>query len=584
MKKNVLSLSVAAMIGGLALSGAASAGIAYPVSWFGGQPAGLPIGTLATSNATHLVVNPNGIGHILLVPYYSVQEGNGTLLSIVNTDETNGKAVKVRFRSASNSDDVFAFSLFMSPGDVWTANVSKDAATGLAQLYTPDNSCTLPSRAAINATKFKTGRVYGADDAAKAGETLEGYVEILTMADIPPKLPATVAGVVAQDGASAITNPLFTAIKHNAAGTTACTSDASLPAAVAKLGSDPALNAPTSNTDTAAAADRLALLQHGIWTPTTGLTGNWTIINVAGASVAWSSDMTAIEARTGNDAASTAAGGRVVFSPQKDDEVPAERINLLTADPLMRNTGTAPSSAIVKAAQNDLPDLSTPYLTVERIGTSAPDAPVNQADRLTQVLAVRNVINEYVTNKSISAATDWVFSMPTRRYAVVVDYKSKTPVTVFNTTAAQQVAAANISQYFTNVNTEMGAGGNSGNPTYQACVKPGGELKVYDQEEATSASGEFVVSPGTAKKVVFCGETSVLTFNKTSSLKAKLAVKDVDAGYANGWLNINTQGLGANGLGLPILGSAFVKMTGPMVSGKSTNFSITQPHRYVKAP
>lgn len=108
MRKNVLSLSIAAMIGGLGFAGAASAGVAYETNGATGTTAFLAqTGIGAAANATVLEVNAKGVGHNLLTPYFSVQNGNGTLLSIVNTDTNNGKAVKVRFRGASNSDDVF---------------------------------------------------------------------------------------------------------------------------------------------------------------------------------------------------------------------------------------------------------------------------------------------------------------------------------------------------------------------------------------------------------------------------------------------------------------------------------------------
>ena len=563
MKKNVLSLSIAAMIGGLGFAGVASAGIS---AHMGNAVAG----TYGASSATTLTVTPDGVGHILLVPYFTAQNGNGTLLSIVNTDVKNGKAVKVRFRGAANSDDVFDFQVFLSPGDVWSANVSEDAATGLAQIYTPDNSCTLPRAAVLNATKFKTDRVYGADDAAKAGETREGYVEIFNMADIPAQLPGTVAAGVTgldADNGTLVANPLYTAIKHTSAGTNPCglaATDAALPAAIQKLAADPA---------TSGFAD---VMKHGFTAPSTGLMGSWTVLNVLGASVAWSGNATALQAN---------GFGRVVFSPQKDTSVAIAAVNTLTADPLLRNDGATETSVIIPA-QYDLPDLSTPYAVA---GILSAASPVAEAEKLMAALAVKNVMNEYVTNPAIDAQTDWVFSMPTRRYAVGVNYAPPAgtkPAVMFNS-AATQVAAP--SAYFTAGNTKIGAGGTSGNPVYQACVEPGGAVTAYDQEEAT-ASGEFVVSPGTAKKVLFCGEVSVLTFNGTSALSAKIAPKDIDAGFVNGWMNINTAGLVDAAslltpkatLGLPILGSSFVQMTGPVVAGKSTNFSITQPHRFTR--
>jgi len=106
MRKNILSLSIAAMIGGIGFAGVASAGV---------------LTTGATADG--LSVSAGGTGHILVVPYYTVQNGNATLLNLVNTDTSNGKEVKVRFRGASNSDDVLDFTLYLSPGDVWAAKV-----------------------------------------------------------------------------------------------------------------------------------------------------------------------------------------------------------------------------------------------------------------------------------------------------------------------------------------------------------------------------------------------------------------------------------------------------------------------------
>ena len=176
MRKNILSLSIAAMIGGLGLAGGAFAQ------------------NVTGATASRLELTPEGIGHINIVPYFTAQDANITTLSIVNTDETNGKAVKVRFRGASNSDDVFDFTLFLSPGDVWAAKV-KQLPNGLAALSTEDNSCTIPVNVGTDAAprSFVTSRVN--PKANLANETREGYVEILTMADIPASASTTSAMV-----------------------------------------------------------------------------------------------------------------------------------------------------------------------------------------------------------------------------------------------------------------------------------------------------------------------------------------------------------------------------------------------------
>ena len=79
-----------------------------------------------------------------MVPYFNTQGTNATLLNITNTDTVNGKAMKVRFRGGANSDDVFDFQLYLSPGDVWTANIAA-GSTGVSRMLTSDKSCTLPA-------------------------------------------------------------------------------------------------------------------------------------------------------------------------------------------------------------------------------------------------------------------------------------------------------------------------------------------------------------------------------------------------------------------------------------------------------
>lgn len=90
MKKNVLALSIAAMVGGLGFAGAASADV---IRGNGAVPSATQLGL---SNATGFELNEGGTGHNLVVPYFTAQNGNMTVLHLVNTDTLNGKAVKVR--------------------------------------------------------------------------------------------------------------------------------------------------------------------------------------------------------------------------------------------------------------------------------------------------------------------------------------------------------------------------------------------------------------------------------------------------------------------------------------------------------
>lgn len=492
MKKNVLALSITAAVAGLGFAGGAQA-----------------ITTIGAGAASNLALNTDGIGHILVVPYFSAQGDNATLLNITNTDTVNGKAVKVRFRGASNSDDVFDFQVFMSPGDVWTAKVSKGAG-GIAMLETADATCTKPSKANLSGKSFVTSRLDSKlTGDALANQTREGYVELFNMADI----------IMSSD--------LGKAIKHNSSGVAAC--------------SGTAWTALDTNL-----ADLAAATTAGLALPTTGLMGNWIIINVVDAG-AWSGEATAIYGYVGATGVPTT--GNLVYWPQTA-ATPAGTMTDYTADPLL--TGAVP---IVAPGNYDLPDLSTPY-------TVGATTPFIQAARLSTSIATTSIINEFLTASSISATTDWVFSMPTRRYSVALDYSSA---------AGTRVYSVLPTAYFTSANTTV--------VNRQICVT-GITPASYNQEEGSPVSPtDVVISPSIPDTALaFCGEVNVLSVNgggstsASGTLKGTVARGDIDNGYAAGWINIQTPGLGN---GLPLLGAAFIRAT----SGAGGTFGATWNHR-----
>lgn len=531
MKKNVLALSIAALVAGFAGSAHAvlpAAGVVDPTG----------------ADATALQFGNTGTGHMLVVPYFSTQNGNSTLLSIINTDATNGKAVKVRFRGAANSDDVYDFQVFLSPGDVWTANVSA-GADGKSYLTTNDASCTKPAKATLNSTPFVVTRLNPAATAdAKANNTREGYIEIFNMADIVKPAAGTVN--------------LYTSIKHKN-GVAPCSNIAADPLNGIAAGS----NAWTDINTDKSVADLTAL---GMANPTTGLAANWTIINVPKA-VAWSGAAAAIEAVKGAPAAP--AKGNVVYFPQTSTPITGAAAGVFTADPLIQGS-------LINSALYDLPDMSTPYVLT---GAAAPAVtPEVQAGALATAIAAKSVANEFWTEPTISAATDWVFSMPTRRYAVAVDYKAADPIIAGAVKPAPVYNGGNVA-HFVAGNTAM-----SGD---KLCVK-GITNSPWDREERQPATpDDVVISPSEpGDPVLFCGETSVLSFNNggaatSAVLSANVAVKDIEVGYTNGWMKLTTPG--ATNAGLPVLGQAFVSAFNPGVSaGTAGNFNMGWSHRYTR--
>lgn len=490
MKKSLIALSVGAVLGGVSASAGAQ-------------------------SADRLVFNPAGVGHILIVPYFSTQSGNATLLNIVNTDTVRGKAVKIRFRGASNSDDVYDFQVFLSPSDVWTAAISQ-ASDGVAQLATSDRSCTVPAN--VNG-KFITSRLNPALTGAElANETREGYVEILNMGDIPPDTATT---------------SLFFVTKHNAAGTAPCTRSI---------------------------LDNLTISDSRLIQPTTGLMANWTIINVPNTTV-WSGEAAAVEART---SAGAPGSGRNVYWPQRADPVVVSDLLTLTADPLFLD-------GAVTAAQYDLPDLSTPYVSTACIANCAQV----QANELSFAMAATRVAGEYLSSASINASTDWVVSKPTRRYYAAVDYTGSSsggPVIVDNLNDNSVPIAVYYRRSTTSTtgNLQLGNSTNGGKP-YQACVQVT-SIAWWNREEGSPAPDGPVISPGQPKQPPFlCGEVSVVGVNSpTSPLGASVARVNVTigSGFDDGWGLLTALNPFApyGNLGLPMLVTQFSKATNSAVS------------------
>ncbi|MDR2012548.1 MAG: hypothetical protein LBQ20_05815 [Rhodanobacter sp.] len=147
-------------------------------------------GFAGLANAVDL--NPDGLGQVLIYPYYTVNKNQDTLISIVNTGDM-GKAVKVRFLEGYNSREVLDFNLYLSPHDVWAGAVSAisaDPASG-AQMHTDDHSCI--DQLNTNPQPFfdyaYTGKVsgYAKDNGPQTiDRTREGHLEVIAMGDIDP--------------------------------------------------------------------------------------------------------------------------------------------------------------------------------------------------------------------------------------------------------------------------------------------------------------------------------------------------------------------------------------------------------------
>lgn len=598
MKRNALALGVAAALG---LVGVAHAQGASPIH---------------LGQATQFKFNPDAVGNTLIQHYGSAANGNATNFSITNTDHMNGKAVKVRVRSAVNSDDLFDFTLLMSPSDMWTGVITTNPATGLASLVTRDKSCTLPDIGGGKYNDFSTRRLPSEMSAAEVSDwTREFYIEILTMADIPgpkaganPSNPETWGAYESDTGSQDPANiennwgRLFKAVKH-VNGVAPCTPSV--------------LNTANYGKFFPSMADAR---KRGLDFPTGSLFGNTTIMN-GSTNMVFSDEMSAILATAGEDGKKAPAN--FVFAPQ-DRVAIAGGADLWTSDPLFRQTHVSGATRVlpainlgglqiditlprVQAFANDMPDLSTPYVRGPNV--NHPDGPLSSVGKLMGQLAVTSIANEFFTGEAYGGGTDWTLSNPLRRYQVAMDYTADA--------LREDLVQAYDGRVYTLPGTITGALGywpdywvQYYDPWNTQLDKRRGKricwgaqgVAQWDREETTIING-FDLSPSIPGGLHFCGEATVLSIGSaavpTEVLGAKVTVSSMSSPFSEGWAKINTANPATDGYfvpffgqlpsnpewnrtdlrGLPILGAAFMKSRGVPAPGVSTNYGMSFKHR-----
>ena len=317
---------------------------------------------LGAGTASAVTLNADGLGEVLLYPYYTVREtsaGNAynSLLSVVNST-ASAKAVKVRFLEGRASREVLDFNLFLSPSDVWTGGVVP-TANG-ARVVTADNSCVAPSdlftRSASDPgnADFKNQQ-YTTAPYSLAGVSLdrtrEGYIEVLEMAIATT---AQVQGYIKHSSAGIPGNcQALDQMDPQSGGAAAVT----FPGPVTVAPATTFLNAPTG-----------------------GLSGRGVVINPnTGAN--YSYDAVALDAWTG-DVEYTESGSTAP--------------NLGSGN----NAGTFMSAQTANIFVNG-------GVISQDFGTAI--------DAVSATMMRDTVINEFVLDAGTASQTDWVVTFPTKR-------------------------------------------------------------------------------------------------------------------------------------------------------------------------
>jgi hypothetical protein len=123
---------------------------------------------VATTAFGAVNVSLNNKGDYLNYPaYYATTDGWSTNIRVVNTNTTSAVVAKVVVREYATSKELLDFPIYLSPGDVWTADLINKGAT-VNVVSSDDSSPEVPMDQPLNNNNPLVG-------------TTHGYVEILAI-------------------------------------------------------------------------------------------------------------------------------------------------------------------------------------------------------------------------------------------------------------------------------------------------------------------------------------------------------------------------------------------------------------------
>lgn len=336
-------------------------------------------------------INPDGTGQVLLYPYYTINGGNQTIFSVINTSE-DAKAVKVRFLESENSQEVLDFNLYMSAYDVWSAaivEITQDyidmlppttggpapgfddcdlLGTGvlcegpLLTIADDETTCTVPQLGGMQPfLPFKYLDDGGTQEQSRMNA---GHFEMIEMGTLIEGEWAAVAA---------------THVEHSDGSWAPLNCDV-----LTLAWTDLDINAPGGE------GRWLVDPTDGVSAPSGGLFGGAAIINVMGGNM-HSYDAMALNGwnRSG-----------FTFGPEGDS---------IHAQPGFTEPTLASGDSVVGSVFTEA-------------GFALPSGELSEPiDAVSYVLMHDAIMNEYTTEKAVLAQTEWVVTFPTKRFYVNVD-------------------------------------------------------------------------------------------------------------------------------------------------------------------
>ena len=333
--------------------------------------AGLAGAAGIVGSAQAVNINPDGLGQVLIYPYYTVNGGNATLLSVVNTTE-EAKAVKVRFTEGQNTREVLDFNLYMSAYDVWAAGIVMQ--DGTPTLIVNDTTCTVPY--IYGNGKSQEFLPYALTDGGSTdiSRTSEGHFEMIEM------------GTLVDTDAGSATAATHLPVEGGAA----------TPADCQQL-----VDAWTDPDDTVAGDEGYWLMDpfYDLEAPSGGLFGGAAIINVSdGYAVSY-------DAKAINGFATNVDANDVLHQEPGSVLPGLNSGDVLDGKVFMDNGDVLTSAGLTRGV-----------------------------DAVSFVFQHDQIMNEYTSEAAIAAGTEWVVTFPTKHFYVYPPSSgSAVPVAPFTT-------------------------------------------------------------------------------------------------------------------------------------------------------
>jgi hypothetical protein len=317
--------------------------------------------------ADAVFLNPDGLGQVLIYPYYTANGGNQTVFTVAN-HQPRAKALKLRILESRNGREVASINVYLGPRDIWTAAIFPIPGEEGAGLISLDSSCTVPQiqgntslpvlSNGLRYLPLSTSNYAGLDNGPRTLDRLrDGHIEVIEMATLTNASNASAAAVSHTNSRPANCAQLTAAWEANPIGYWK--------------------NNALIDTDS----------------PSGGLSGTGAIIDIAKGSML-------------NFSADALDGWRTGVLSQ---------VHTPPGDPRPR---------IIDAANLQLPPPAGVESVVFINGTmlrstwvANNDGPTGgPIDGVSAVLAYDNLYNEFATESAVAGKSEWVVTFPTKRY------------------------------------------------------------------------------------------------------------------------------------------------------------------------